>query len=292
MLKHSVLRIACASLGALLLLLIVAWLWGPPSQICKYNQSTHQNPCQTYNFAFFIIIKIGEVLNYYGPLITALATVAIACFTFELKQSNDRLGRLTKEMSDTQERQMLVAGSQADIQLKQHAIGRLQFFATHRPRLRVRHVSVVTADHIGHPTLFFNHGAQVKGALIVVNVGGSEAKTVDTRYRIFFTKTGLPASAPYDDDFRTDLLLPGQVLKVGESVATPIEDTIDMNGGGSPEGEIFLRAFDAEDWVIYVMGQIRYQDEAGADRFMGFCRKRGGDGRFSAVDDPDYEYED
>jgi hypothetical protein len=43
---------------------------------------------------------------------------------------------------------------------------------------------------------------------------------------------------------------------------------------------------------MYVMGQIRYRDSGGADRFMGFCRERGTDGRFRAVDDADYEYQD
>ncbi len=85
--------------------------------------------------------------------------------------------------------------------------------------------------------------------------------------------------------------MPGQILKVGESVATPIEDTIIMDGTRG-EQEIFLRAFDEENWVIFVMGQIRYQDEAGADRFMGFCRRRMKNGRFRPVKSPDYEYED
>ena len=57
-------------------------------------------------------------------------------------------------------------------------------------------------------------------------------------------------------------------------------------------GTIILHRFDIEDWELYVMGMIRYRDEGGAERFMGFCRKWHRDGRFSAVDDPDYEWED
>jgi hypothetical protein len=56
--------------------------------------------------------------------------------------------------------------------------------------------------------------------------------------------------------------------------------------------QIFARAFDAEKWVVYVMGQIKYHDEGGADRFMGFCRERRSDGKFRPVEDPDYEYQD
>jgi hypothetical protein len=158
------------------------------------------------------------------------------------------------------------------------------------PKLRVRHVSVVTADHIGHPTIFFSHGAEIRGGLAVVNVGGTKATIIESRYRIYVSKDGLPASAPYDTAFR-NLLLPGQILNIGESCATPIVDKIVMEA--PPPGiDVELRAFERDGWKIYVMGQIRYQDEGGHDRFMGFCRVGDGKHGFRAVDDADYEYED
>ena len=164
--------------------------------------------------------------------------------------------------------------------MKQHAIGRLQFFATHRPKLRVRHVSVADpALTIGHPTLFYQTGERVKGGLVVVNIGGSDATVVETRYRIFFSKTGLPISAPYDEDFRTDLLMPNQILKPGKSCATPIADTIRMDAI-NPDGVLKIRPFERDGWTIYVMGQIRYADGMGAERFMGFCRMRDKTGKY------------
>jgi hypothetical protein len=59
-----------------------------------------------------------------------------------------------------------------------------------------------------------------------------------------------------------------------------------------PGADVELRQFERGGWKIYVMGQIQYQDEGGHDRFMGFCRLWGSDGRFHVVEDPDYEYED
>jgi hypothetical protein len=180
--------------------------------------------------------------------------------------------------------------AQVDTAVKQAEIAQLQHLATHRPHLRVRHVSVVTADHIGHPTIFFSHGRKIKGGLAVVNVGGTRAKIVESRYRIFFSKEGLPKSAPYDESFN-NLLLAGQVLDIGESCAIPISDEIIMEP--PPAGaDLELRKFEREGWKIYVMGQIRYQDESGNDRFMGFCRVGDGKSGFRAVNDPDYEYED
>ena len=196
-----------------------------------------------------------------------------------------------KSQAGTAETQNAIAATQTDILAKQHEIGRLQFLATHRPRLRIRHVNVREGLHIGHPTLFFSHGAEIQGGLAVVNVGGSAATIVDTRYRIFFSKSGLPAAAPYDTDFRINLLLPDQILEAGESCATPIFDKIVMERP-EPGIDVEMRKFERENWEIFVMGQIRYRDDGGAERFMGFCRRRTSDGRFVAVNDPDYEYED
>jgi hypothetical protein len=49
---------------------------------------------------------------------------------------------------------------------------------------------------------------------------------------------------------------------------------------------------------LFVVGFIRYSDLNEIERFMGFCREYivpeagNSDGRFVAVHDPDYEYED
>jgi hypothetical protein len=203
------------------------------------------------------------------------------------KQSADM-----SRMADIAEKQKLISGLQTDIQSKQHAIGRLQFLATHRPRLRIRHVNL----HEGAEPLGFiswDHGDEVKGSLIVVNAGGTKATIVESRYRIYFSRTGLPAGeAPYDTTFQ-DLLIPGQELDVGESCVIPLKDKIEMWGDSIPtEDGRTLRRFEQEGWSVYVMGQIRYRDEGGAERFMGFCRKRMSNGRYRPVKSPDYEYED
>jgi hypothetical protein len=195
-----------------------------------------------------------------------------------------------EKAANAAEAQTAIIGAQTDIITKQHAVGRLQFLATHRPRLRIRHVTIVDGSHIGHPTIFFSHGEDVKGSLTVVNIGGTKAIIIDSRYRIYFSKQGLPIATYFDETF-PNLLLPGHALDVGESCAIVIADKIVMDPPRPGDG-MELRAFERDSWVIYVMGQIRYQDEGGADRFIGFCRIRGGDGRFRAVNDPDYEYED
>jgi hypothetical protein len=41
------------------------------------------------------------------------------------------------EWADAAEKQTLIVGRQTDIQSKQHAVARLQFFATHRPEIAI-----------------------------------------------------------------------------------------------------------------------------------------------------------
>jgi hypothetical protein len=126
--------------------------------------------------------------------------------------------------------------------------------------------------------------------LIVVNAGSTKAKNVESRYRIFCSKDGLPAVAPYDEDFRS-LLIRDQVLDIGESCTIPLKDKIFLT---PPKhgADLVVRQFINENWELYVMGQIRYADEGGHERFMGFCRQWTSDGKFTVVNDPDYEYED
>jgi hypothetical protein len=121
MLKPSLWRVICALTAGLILVLIAAWLSNSTGQVCGYGQGTKQNDCQTYNFAFFLILQTGEIVNYYGALITALATVAIAGFTYTLKQSTDNLW-------SAGERQLKLAED--------------EFKATHRAKVRVRRINL------------------------------------------------------------------------------------------------------------------------------------------------------
>ncbi|MGA9601900.1 MAG: hypothetical protein WBS22_16905, partial [Methylocystis sp.] len=104
----------------------------------------------------------------------------------------------------------------------------------------------------------------------------------------YFYKNGFTMVCFYNNSSRK-LFEEGYILDVGRSCEISINDIVEMT---SLADFIKQRQFETEEWQVYVMGEIRYQDEGGADRFMGFCRLRGEDGRFRAVDDPDYEFQD
>jgi len=103
-------------------------------------------------------------LDQHTGAVSALTGIAIAVFTFLLARKT---------------------GSLADIAQMQHALDRSQFLAINRPHLRIRHVTINV--HFGL-TNFFNHGEETTGGLCVVNVGGTRATVVESRYRIFSVK--------------------------------------------------------------------------------------------------------
>ena len=138
--------------------------------------------------------------------------------------------------------------------------------------------------------ILWGHGALVTGALSLVNIGGSAAYIRRARYRIYFSKTGIPFRPPFDSKPKT--LLPAETLiERGESKVIEIADDVDF-GPLDSTGLRDIRQFATEGWVAYVMGEIWYRDEGGADHYMGFCRERLSNRRFTAVDDADYECED
>jgi hypothetical protein len=123
-------------------------------EICEYTQ-TGQKECTTHHIILVVLWKIIKILNDAGVAVTALATIAIAGFTFTLKRSTDRLW-------NAGEGQLLLA--------------RDEFLSTHRPRLRVRSVSKVG----GSPT----NPITVK--LTVVNAGDSTAQLIGSSVLIDF----------------------------------------------------------------------------------------------------------
>jgi hypothetical protein len=76
-------------------------------------------------------IKVAHVLDKAGGIVTALTTIAMAIFTFTLKRATDKLSDAGKrqigiaaQMAELARQQVAIAGSQTDIQIKQHAVGK------------------------------------------------------------------------------------------------------------------------------------------------------------------------
>src|SRR4051812_34688666 len=70
------------------------------ADICDQGSQAEVKDCATYNIIFVLFWHIREWLHYIEGIVTALATIAIAWFTWTLWQSNERMWGTTKVAAD------------------------------------------------------------------------------------------------------------------------------------------------------------------------------------------------
>jgi hypothetical protein len=227
-----------------------------------------------------------------SAVVSTAAAVVVAVFTVKLTRATSKAGELA-------EKQMLLAGRQADLAEKQHGLARLQFIADKRPRLRVRHLALNPPERdLGPRTPVIQAGHEVAGNLVLANVGGIEARITYSRCRVFWSQFGLPMDPPIGDTDERLVWEANYALGAGSSSAFPFKSSQFL---GEAEMKGILHSVDR--WKLYVIGMVRYSTpvfhpEHDVEYFFGFCRVYnlpemvGGEGRFVAVDNPDYEYQD
>jgi hypothetical protein len=119
----------------------------------------------------------AEAVAYYTKVLAwftgVLAAVSIIQGIFLIKA--DKTARISadaaKLAAESAEKQMLITGRQVDIVEKQHGVGRLQFFAMHRPKLIVRKIRL-------NP---WRHGDGMSVSYTIANVGRSDAIITEHR---------------------------------------------------------------------------------------------------------------
>jgi hypothetical protein len=187
-----------------------------------------------------------------------------------------------------------VAGLQILFLLRSDIATRKTITLTQRPKLRVRNIVIERPQALGRKLNFFQKGHVVRGQLYVANIGGTPATILEGYCSVWWNQYGeameLPMQRPYEGKDGNFVLLK-QSLSAGESTtglfqSSGLVDTDNIIGVDSIMGS---RA--------YVMGWIKYADDFGVKRSTSFCRQYkspggGANGRFYAVEDPDYEHEE
>jgi hypothetical protein len=222
-----------------------------------------------------------------------MATRDLAVFTDELARgaheqyTEMRLARALAERGlDLEEKQFLLAERQCDLAGRQHGLQREQYLAEHRPRIKIRSIGI-TRPPAG---ALFQSDRVVKGSLVIVNVGASEATLRQADYRFFCKSGGLPMAPPLQQVKQLfESMLP-YTMSGHESCLIPIESD-------GPLGEEAREILVGGPAHLYVMGAVLFSDWNLKERWMGFCQKytlpqtSAGEGRFVPVENPDYEYE-
>jgi hypothetical protein len=208
-------------------------------------------------------------IENFSHIIVAIATAAIAFFTWTLYKATNKLWEVAQQQSKDMKATIALA---------------------HRPKLQVHNIVIKQPLPVHEPQpLLFAPGHLVGGQFYVVNVGGTPANITDSYCLVHWVRGGLPMERPYEGRNPIPTGLSG-TLQPGETIVGVFQSEKPMG----PEGDN-IRACNAS-WHIYVMGWIEYTDAINVKRRTAICRqyqiKQEGQGRFYPVDDPDYERED
>jgi hypothetical protein len=246
-------------LGGFVLILIAAWLSGLTTEICK-ETNTGQEHCTPYNLAPFILIQIREGLHSVEGIITALATIAIAWFTWTLWKSNKAAGEIA-------EKQSTILSQQTDIQRKQYR-------AAHRPHLLIRGMSLTD--------LTMNVGMKLAAQVPVVNIGNTPATVVELAARMFIVS-----------DIK-GINLGGEFHKMDVTGFSPIERGTYLKFGVRMDDAVSqaeLYGINQKTRFLICAGYEQYKDEDGGLRSTGWARYLKPEiNRFVPIDDPEYEF--
>jgi hypothetical protein len=286
--KPTLARLIAAPFLFAVVLLIAAWTSGFQEIICEQTKSGEEQ-CARYNLAAYYLVQIRRTVDENDGLITALATIVIAAFTAALWRSTDKLWlageeqkAISKNLADIAERQMAIAGEQTDIIAKQHAIGRLQFIATHRPRIIVREVHAPM--QYGPGPFFITY--------TLANVGGTLGTVVNTDVFAEFVMTPAFLEVPRarrPEQFRIDAyqgvkdipLASGESIEIGFPFHDVMTDDERIQPTSDPNG------------LPFFVGRIIYVDESNVRRSTVFRRRYDpATRRFREWGDPELEYAD
>jgi hypothetical protein len=243
-----------------LVVLIVIWIqwWaslGFPleHEICSEPKAPYD--CGSYNIIFYSAWALGKAVDHWSALITAVATGFVAWFTWTLWHTSRQQGRLT---------------------LAALNLARAEFLATHRPKIRIKHVWLKSE---------FAFDSPIRIKVVCVNIGTANARFIDYGVDILPIRSG--RAFPAEHEFRHK----NQISTVlGPGISGPFPELVQSI---DQELEIAVRTALA---AFYCIGYLHYMDSAGNVRTTAFCRKLllddGRSGRFILTENSDYEYED
>ncbi len=265
-------------------------------RVCKEYAYPHAPDCYASDRALVFLSEIGQFLNEYGALIAAISTVAVACFTWTLKRSTDRLwdeaAKQRAESSraaDAADIQAQWAGKQVEIASQQKSLLRLEYYATHRPMLIVKDV-FISKTRDGEPRLTYE----------IVNSGGSEAKITDGFVALDFVsdetdfKNAAHRSAGAAFDTR---LAPGTLKQFTLEIPSPVGAFLGyyLAEAYFPQLKRFRDADVSYDQNLFFFGLFTYSDDRGdfeRNEYLCVLRREWTrrTGNFERTGNSDHEY--
>jgi hypothetical protein len=221
-------------------------------QYCGKNEYTNAKECATYHIALTFFWQIIKATNDYGSALTALATIAVACFTGTL---------------------WWVAAGQYDLIADQIDLARKEFIATHRPRIVLHSLKIShRSDESESAPIEFRY----------VNSGDSVGYVKEVGTKLVYQQEDMLQS---DLDFHVRIISPPMKIESGEFGFSLTSDK-------SIPDLILSTDVSITDYIkFFCAAYIVYTDDLGTVRQIGFCRQYDpATDRWMKVKDSEYEY--
>jgi hypothetical protein len=225
-------------------------------QVCEItNNGEH---CGSYNILFGLVWKSVLILDRYGALITALATIAIAWFTLTLRRSTDRLW-------EAGEKQIAVAAKSAEAALKHAQIAEKSFGMS----------SQADFGLIGQNPTQVSPNQRLTAGIKLKNFGSAAAYNVSGRVKVEITD---PATRKFE-------------IKMPDPKRLIVEGKGDRVFEGTTDNPVTPKQIiDIESGKLgfFLIGAFRYESPIGnPGRVITVCIRGTGN-----LESPDYEAHD
>lgn len=265
--------------ATLLIIFILSSDMAAHYEVCETTKEGAKE-CARYGVIGFAFREIGVALNDYNGLITAIATIFIAWFTFSLRQSTEKLwdagerqielARETYAAQSTEMQASIGEAVRAATAMENVAQGigmsakaAQDSVATLRSRTAVQmraYLTVLIARGIYQER---ERGLRFEARPILINSGHTPAHKVTYRAKAAVYPFPLPDSVtlePPEDTFRAMLVLgPQQNIALNAMVETMFDDAI---------AEEIKRGRDKR---LYIWGTVTYADAFGEAHETNLC---------------------
>lgn len=214
----------------------------------------------------------GDLLAVFNGLLT-IFTLLLVYFGYRQAKATEMAANAAK--------------TTADVAKESVTLAREEFIATHRPQIIVRRISIGIVKGVGlsdFPKIEF----------ILANTGQTRATIVELSTTLWIPKPDetLPAMPPYGESQQVEIMLDsGMSIPLDHFLQTQVEEFSFLLGFSGGKGEI--PPYDTVPGRMYFFGYVMYKDGLNRPRRTAFCRAFDSTtGGFSAIEHPDYEYQD
>jgi hypothetical protein len=210
------------------------------TEYCHESRNPPRKECANYHVALVSLWRVGEILHTYHGLLTALATLAVAVFTWTLWRSSEKMWRVTKASADAAAKSAAAA---------ERTVGQMEKAAQqqmHNTRMEAG------AWIFGSPWWGDINTTNGKVHMLASNHGRTPGLII--RYHMEFRRTPPQDDGPNDPRYDESYVnKTPQVLGAGEKTFQ-LEHEFEWNGSD-----------------MFAVGFIEYEDAFGGKNTTRFC---------------------